>query len=288
MSDQAKGLMITGLAVLFILPDSLFVRLIDASGMTIVFWRSATIAFTTALYVIFAYGREGLSCWVRPSKYQKIYGVLSIFSAAFFVLSVQNTSVANTVFIIASIPVFSALFSWLFLGERISRRLVITIILVIIGVGIIAAGSGETEGAHITGDLLALCASISFAGALTTSRAARPESMVPIVPVAFAIAALLCLFVTNPFEVRSDQYHLLFMHGGVFMAGAMILFAIGPRFISSAEAGLLILGESIGAPLLAWAFIGEFPGRWTLIGGALILVTLFVSNLVALRRSKRA
>ena len=71
------------------------------------------------------------------------------------------------------------------------------------------------------------------------------------------------------------------------MAGAMILFAIGPRFISSAEASLLILGESIGAPLLVWAVLGEFPGQWTLIGGAMILTTLIVSNVIALRKAKK-
>ena len=287
MTDQAKGLLITSLAVLLVIPESLLVRLFDAHPFTILFWRSFTLSISTGIWVLFVYGREGIATWIKPSRYHVMYGGFNLISAAMFIYAVTLTSVANTVFILASLPVFAAIFSRIFLGERVSLRLQVTIILVLIGVSIIAFGSDEQEGASLIGNLLAIGAALFFAAALTTARAARPLSIVPIVPAAFMVGALLCLFITNPFTVTPAQYPIIVLHGGVLMAGAMILFAIGPRFISSAEASLLILGESIGAPLLVWAVLGEFPGQWTLVGGAMILTTLIVSNVIALRKAKK-
>ena len=62
---------------------------------------------------------------------------------------------------------------------------------------------------------------------------------------------------------------------------------LGPRYLSSAEVALLILLESVLAPLLVWAVVGEDPGRWALVGGAVVIGALLVSNLIALRRRRR-
>jgi drug/metabolite transporter (DMT)-like permease len=62
---------------------------------------------------------------------------------------------------------------------------------------------------------------------------------------------------------------------------------LGPRYLSSAEVALLILLESVLAPLLVWAVVGEDPGIWAIFGGAVVIGALLVSNLIALRRSRR-
>ncbi len=78
------------------------------------------------------------------------------------------------------------------------------------------------------------------------------------------------------------------VHGGFFIVMSMTLLSIGPRYIASAEVALLVLLESVLAPLLVWAVLGEFPGEWVLAGGAVVLGALLVSNLVVLRRRRRA
>ena len=75
---------------------------------------------------------------------------------------------------------------------------------------------------------------------------------------------------------------------GVFIVVSMSLLAIGPRYIPSAEVSLLVLLESVLAPLLVWAVVGEHPGTWTLAGGVIVVGALLVSNVVALKgRSAR-
>ncbi|MEL6648159.1 MAG: EamA family transporter, partial [Pseudomonadota bacterium] len=71
---------------------------------------------------------------------------------------------------------------------------------------------------------------------------------------------------------------------GVFIAIATCFLTLGPRYISSAEVSLLILLESVLAPLLVWAWIGEDPGRWALVGGVVVIGALVVSNLMVMMR----
>ena len=114
-----------------------------------------------------------------------VYAVFAALSALLFVISVKLTTVANTTIIIASMPVFAALISWLTLGETLSRRTLWTIGLVFAGLLVIAYGTlsedNSATGATLTGDLAALAVSLCFAIALTAARKARAQSMLSLI-----------------------------------------------------------------------------------------------------------
>ena len=212
-----------------------------------------------------------------------IYMVLMGSTAPGFVLAVTQTSVANVVFIFASMPVFAAIFGQVFLGETISRRMVLTMLGVFAGLAIIALGSAENEIASWRGDIWAVIVCIAYAGALTAVRKVKDVSMIPAIPLSYIGAGLILLPFCAPVEIVPGQAHLLLGHGA-FIAVATCFLTMGPRFISSAEVSLLILLESVLAPLLVWAWVGEDPGRWALVGGAVVIGALLISNAVALRR----
>ena len=282
MSDHVKGLLITALGVVFIVPDSLFVRLIDADVWTISFWRyvSAGSVATIGLLVI---KRRGTLQAIRQTGWQgAFYSVAVCVTGIMFVAAVTLTSVANVVLIIAAMPVFAAIFSRIVLKEPVSRRMVLTMLAVAGGLAVIAYGSGSNEIASIEGDLIALGTAFLFAIALTVARTKREVSMAPAVPIAFLVGALLLWPFAEAGSVPSDQWWILVVHGGFFIVMSITLLSIGPRYITSAEIALLILLESVLAPLLAWAVIGEHPGDWTLVGGAIVVGALLVSNLVVL------
>ena len=90
----------------------------------------------------------------------------------------------------------------------------------------------------------------------------------------------------SPIEAFQAQWQL-FMGHGAFIGAASCFLALGPRYISSAEVSLLVLLESVLAPLLVWAVIGENPGPWALTGGAVVIGAILVSNLFALRRNNQ-
>lgn len=287
MNDHLKGILITTLGVLLVVPDSLFVRLIVADPMVTAFWRGMGSGLIILIAILAFQGLSGFRAVLGTGRVGLIYVVLIGSTTPGFVLAVENTSVANVVFIFATTPIFAAIFSRVFLGEPISRRMVATMLVVIAGLGIIAAGSAETDIASWKGDLIALYVAMAFAAALTAVRKVKEVSMIPAIPFAYMGAALIIALFVNPLPAFETQWPLFTGHGA-FIAGATCLLTLGPRLISSAEVSLLILLESVLAPILVWAVIGENPGPWALVGGAVVIGALVISNLIAMRANSTA
>lgn len=286
MNNHLKGLAITALGVLFVVPDSLFVRLITAEPMTTAFWRGMTAGGIILVALLVLQGPRSFLGLRRAGRAGLVYLILMGASAPGFVMAVTHTSVANVVFIFASIPIFAAVMSRIFLAEPFSPRLAVTMTAVMAGLGIIAYGSQESQVASWRGDLWAVFVSFSYAGALTAVRQVRDQPMIPMIPLAYIGAALVIWPLADPGPAFAAQWPLFLGHGA-FIAVATCLLTLGPKYLSSAEVSLLILLESVLAPLLVWAVVGENPGRWAILGGAVVIGALFVSNMVALRRHRK-
>ncbi|MCZ4352108.1 DMT family transporter [Roseovarius aestuarii] len=285
MDNHLTGILITALGVLLIVPDSLFVRLIEADPLTIAFYRSSIAGLLIFGGMLAVQGLSGFRAVLKTGWPGLIYVLLMSTTSLGFVMAISLTSVANAVFIFASTPVFAAVFSRVFLGEPIRTRMVVTMVIVLAGLGLIAYGSSENSVASWKGDVIALGVSMSFAAALTAVRKVRATSMIPALPLAYLISSFGLFFLAEPAQVLAHQWPLIGGHGA-FVAVSACLLTLGPRYISSAEVSLLILLESVLAPVLVWAVIGENPGSWALVGGAIVIGTLFVSNMVALRRRR--
>ena len=164
--------------------------------------------------------------------------------------------------------------------------MVLTILAVACGLAVIAYGSGTNEATSYYGDAIALGVAATFAIALTAARKRRDVPMVPAVPIAFLAAALVLLPFADVWSIPDGQWWMVGLHGAVVVVVSMCLLSIGPRYITSAEVALLVLLESVLAPLLVWAVLGENPGQWVLAGGVIVIGALLVSNLVALMRRR--
>ena len=284
MTEQKKGLLITFLGVLLVVPDSLFVRLITSEPLVTAFWRSASAGILVLIGLITIQGLSGFRNVLIMGWLGWIYTIIIGSTAPAFVFAVSNTTVANVVFILASMPIFSAIFSRIFLKERFQLRMLVTTLLVTIGLAFISFGSANSEVASWRGDVWALYVSIAYAAALTAVRKLKAFSMIPAIPFGYIGAAIVIFFVTDPIIGFSENWALYLGHG-FFIAFGTCLLAIGPRLISAPEVALLILLESVLAPLLVWAVIGENPGEWALIGGIIVLFSLLVSNVLAFMQS---
>lgn len=285
MNSHLKGILITALGVLIVTPDSLFVRLIDGDPLVTGFWRGLIAGLVVFIAVLLFQGPRAFSVVFRSGKPGLIYMVLVASTAPAFALAVTNTSVANVVFILAATPIFAAIYSRIFLGEPIERRMVLTLIVVVIGLGVITIGSSESEIASWKGDLWAVYIAAAFAAALTAVRKIKDVSMVPAVPFAYIGAALVLLLFTSPFEAFAANWPLYLGHG-VMIGAASCLLTLGPRYITSAEVSLLVLLESVLAPILVWWVLGEDPGPLAIAGGAMVVVALLVSNYFAVRATR--
>ena len=286
MSDYQKGLLITFFGVLFVTPDSLFVRLISSDGLTIAFWRSFSAGILILVALVAFTGLRNIKSLFLMGKLGWLYCFLIGSTSPAFVCAVENTSVANVVFIFAAMPIFASLFSYFILDEPISKRVKKTIFIVTLGLIVIAYGSTENEISNWKGDLFALYVCVSYAAALTLIRKLKSISILPALPVAYLGSAIILFFFTEPFIGLERNAHLYLIHG-VFIAIGTCFLAIGPRYITSPEASLLILLETILAPLLVWAVLYEYPGIWSIGGGTMVVLTLSISNLYVFNKVKR-
>ena len=253
--------------------------------MVTAFWRSLTAGLLILAFLLVLRGWRKCIAVLNTGWPGLIYTVLIATTAPAFMIAVTYTSVANAVFIFASMPIFAAIFSRIFLGELIQMRMVLTMCAVIIGLAIIAFGSSSSQLASWKGDIWAIYVSAAYAAALTAVRSVKATSMVPAIPFAYIGAALFIGPFVSPIEAFEIQWPLFLGHGA-FIGAASCLLALGPRYIGSTEVSLLILLESVLAPILVWVVIGENPGFWALVGGAVVVGSLLFSNLYLLAKQK--
>ena len=283
MNDHSKGLLITLIGVVFVVPDSIMVRLISSDPMVTAFWRSLTAGIFVAIFVLLTMRDEVMKTITQMGRAGWMYCVLIGTTSPSFVLAVQNTSVANVVLIFASMPVFSALLSFLILSERPSRQLLLTSSFVFAGLAIIGLGSSGGADANWIGDLWAVYIVIAFSLALTLLRRQKHISMLPAIPIGYIGAAFAMFWFIDPLETIATDGALYVMHG-VLIAVSTCGLTLGPRYISATEVSLLILLESVFAPVLAWLVLSEIPAHSTILGGVLILSALVVHNIILFRQ----
>ncbi len=285
MSNHAKGLLIVGIGVLAISPDALIVRLVQMEPLAIAFWRSLLMAVGFLGVALFSYRGETVPRFRAMGRLGLAVAGFSACSGVLFVLAVTHTAVSNTLVILAASPVFAAVLSSLFLGDRISPATWAASLLVLFGVAIIFRGS--LDGSGIEGDLAALAASLSTAGMLVILRHHPGGDPVPGLALGGLAGALLVAPGVGRFEPSAHDLALLMLLGLVLLPIAIGLITRGPAYLPAPEVGLMTLLETILGPLWVWLVIGSQPNRSSLLAGALIVSVLAVHSTLALRAEER-
>ena len=280
MTDHQRGLFLTSLGVLVIVPDATLIRLIDAPSLTTAMWRTGLMAVAMTTFLALRY-RSGLATAVlRLGPWGVVSSVLSGTGTVLFVVAIDRTTVANVVLIIALTPMFAAIISWATAGSRVPTRTLVAMPFAFIGVALAVGGS--IDGGLNAGDAYALWASVGLAANMTIVRARSDVDMVPTTAIGGLLGCLTLLAVGTGSELTSGDLAPLLLLGLVIMPAAMGLLTAGGRWLSSAETTLLLLGETALSPLLAAVAVDEPLERSALIGGAVVLATLLVHGWLGL------
>mgnify|MGYP001407283857 FL=1 len=286
-NKQVKGLVLTTIGVLAIVPDSILIRLIQADILTITFWRALIPGVIISLGVMIFYRKPTISFLKAPKMSGLIFIISHSFGTLFFVIAIELTSIASALFIISTSPIFAAIISRIFLNEKITYRMIFTIFGALLGIGVISLGSINSESIFAIGDIAALGAAMCLAISLTAARSASNFSMIPAVGVSLLLTSLCIFYFIEPFNLLYSDWVFILILGVIFVPIATCLIATGPRYITSAEVSLLLLLEATLAPILAWFILSEFPSFETILGGVIVISVLVFSNIIALRQSKK-
>jgi len=272
LSTHAKGLLITGLGVLVITPDSLLIRLISTDLWTLLFWRGllSAIGMQFALLILFRSQtwREIKQIGTAGVVLAGIFGVGTVT----FIVSITHTTAANTLFIVSTSPLFAAFAAWGLMREPVSLRTWSAIAFSLAGIGIIA--SGGLDRGTVVGNLAALATAVILGVSFALVRYHRNRNMVPAMGVSGLVTAAIALPFAQPFSISALDVWVLLVMGLLMLPVSLGLMFVGPRYISAPEVSLILLLEAVLGPLWVWWALGEDPGARTLLGGAIVLGTL--------------
>ncbi len=284
-SQHTKGLLLTFTAVLILSPDALLVRLISCDAWTQLFWRCLLTAFTTSLILLIRYRRRFWHSFYVIGRPGLFSAITIVIGSILFVNSLKHTAAANTLIILAATPVFSSLFSWLFLREKIARCTWLAISTCFGGILLIFSGS--LQSGLLLGDMLALGATLMWATNLVILRRGRAVNMIPANVLGnLAVVPVVLLLGAQPLTVTPVDANYLLLLGGLLLPVSFAMITLGPRYLPAPEVSLILLVETILGPIWVWLALGEVPQTTTMIAGLLIIGTLLTHTLLSLRDTK--
>jgi len=212
---------------------------------------------------------------------------------ATWISSLDYTTIAASVVLVTTAPLWVALAARLFLGEQLGRPVVIGLMLALTGGVIIATdGSGCLAGSAcdrpLLGDLLALAGAIAYSGYLLLGRRLRASlSLAPYVFVVYTTSAVILLATAllsglsltgqpRPYSIAALVWIALLAIGPQLIGHSSINYAL--RYLPPTFIAIVTLGEPIGSSALAFVVLHELPAVATWIGGALILIGIVIAG----------
>jgi len=267
-------------AVLLVSVGAILVRLAQAPPLAVSFYR---MSIACVILLPFAWG-DARRSWPALDRRSHLLlvaaGVALALHFATWIASLSHTSVAASVLLVNTAPLFATLMSRVFLGEKPPLAVQVAIPVAMAGAAVIALGEGGSSPASLFGNLLALAGAVTLATYQVIGRGLRGTLplnayMLAVWGTAVVTLAALALKFGTPFGGFPPRTWLAFVTLAVVPTlGGHGLANRALRSLPAPTVGLFLLGEPVIASLLAFLVFGETPGTTTLVGGAVVLASL--------------
>ena len=282
-SDQQKGSLLAFIAVILITPDSILIRLSNIETWGLLFYRGA-IPFLIVLIGLIIFYKNNFFKAIIGIGYPGIFYVLSFSICNItFILSIQNTNVANTLVMVAMAPMISAILGSIFLKEIPDLKTWIAIIITLISVAYIFHDSIEMG--KFYGDLFGLITAFGLACNAVIARYAKNRDLVPSAVIGKLCVAIFAFFFVDTFALVEKDIIFVPLMCIMCVAIPFVLVTIAPRFIPAEEVNLFFLLETIIGPFWVWLVINEQPSIETIQGGTIIILTIAVHSFNKIKNS---
>ncbi|MDB4081606.1 DMT family transporter [Candidatus Pelagibacter sp.] len=283
LTSQQKGSLLAFIAVMFITPDSIFIRLSNIETWGMLFYRGAIPFVAVLIGLLFFYKNNFLKALLGIG-YPGIFYVISFSICNItFIISIQNTNVANTLVMIAMAPMLSAILGGIFLKEIPDRKTWLAIIITFLAVAYIFHDSIELG--NFYGDIFGLITAFGLACNAVLARFAKDRDLVPSAVIGKLCVALFSLFFVESFALVESDIIIVPLMCIMCVAIPFVLVTIAPRFIPAAEVNLFFLLETIIGPIWVWLVIKEQPSIETIQGGAIIIAVIAIHSFIKLKNS---
>ena len=248
----------------------------EASIWQILFLRSFFFLLALIAFLLVTYKKNTFDIIKQSGLPGLLGGFVLSFSFVAFVVAMSNTTVANVVFIISTQTMFLAIFGYFYLKEKVSLIGLISILLAMSGIIIMVGDS--ISGGSLFGNIVALAIPINFAILVMIIRKNTKVDMVPAIFYSGIFSLIYGFFLAESFEFTKHDLWMGFLLGVPQLAVSFICITIGSRTVESATVGILMLMETLCAPLWVWLFLNEIPPISVFIGGAVIILAIILKS----------
>ena len=282
-SNQKKGMILAFTGIMFITPDSLFIRLANLESWNLIFYRGFIPFIVVFIGLLIIYKTKLINELINNGWHGIAYACVFTITNIVFVISIENTNVANTLIMIALAPMLSAIISFIFLKENPDQKTWVAIIITTLSV--IYIFYDALDAGDFLGNFLGLVCATGLAVGAVIIRSAKKISLVPSAMLGKLMVALIALFFANQFKLEGYDLTIIPLMCIMCVAIPFVLVTLAPRYITAAEVNIFFLLEAILGPIWVWMVIREQPSIETIIGGFVIFVTIGIHSLLALKKT---
>ena len=274
---KIPGYILCLLGGFFLSWGGLIIRSFETQDMwQILLIRSFFFVITLAIFLVLTY-RKNTTEIIKTSGFPAIIaGLFLSLSFVAYIAAMSMTTVANVVFIISTQTIFLAIFGYLFLKEKISLKGFIAIFLALIGM-IIMVGNSINQGT-LLGNIISFAIPINFTILVMIIRKYPELDMIPAIFYSGIFSGIYGLFLSSSLTFSMNDILMGFLLGVPQLAFGFICVTIGTKTTQAVTVGLLMLLETIFAPIWVWIFLNEVPPSSVLIGGLIIILAVALKS----------
>ena len=261
-------------------------QLEDIDAWQINIYRSLSTIVVVMVILLFRHRGHVAEKFVLIGRPGLIAAIFGTFAGITFIQAMTTTSVANTLFTLSAIPFITAALAWIFLGERLNRITIVTMIAAACGVVVMVVGG--IGGGSLYGNAMALATAIGFSGYTIIVRQHRRVDMLPAYLLSALLLCIIALLVKiGDWSVSWWDFWMCCIWGGVLSGFGNALFITAAKYLYAAEITLFMLLEFALGPLWVWLFVNEVPTVWTLGGGSLVMSAVVARTIYQVIHSRR-
>lgn len=283
LTDQKKGTLLAFTAIMFITPDSLFIRLSTIESWNLIFYRGFIPFFVVFLGLLIIQKGKIITALINNGWHGIAYAVTFTITNILFVISIENTSVANTLIMISLAPMLSAVISLIFLKENPDKKTWIAIIITTLAVIYIFFDSFEKG--DMKGNFFGLVCATGLAVGAVIIRSVKQLNLVPSAMMGKLLVAIIALLFADNLNLEGSDLIIIPTMCIMCVAIPFVLVTLAPRYITAAEVNLFFLLETILGPIWVWLIIHEQPSMETIIGGIVIISTITAHSFLTLKKT---
>ncbi len=257
----------------------------SADPWQIAFYRGLAFLFSITIVLFYQY-RLDIVAKIKNTGLPGISGgFLLMLANLLFIQALANTTIANALFTMSSIPFITALLAVIFLKEKISLRTIIIMVFAFLGI-FIMINDGLEKGSFY-GNILAFFCAICFSGYVILLRKYSNINMLP----TNMVSGILIIFVTlivsiGNMKIPIQEILLCFLWGGLLSGFVNSVFIFSTRYLCASEATLFMLLEFSLGPFWVWIFLNEKISQETLYGGTIVMLSVAVYSFLEIKNKK--